>query len=186
MICCPILLVFISILLLNGCAGGTTFRVLDAITKEPIEGAVALATWTDTRGLPGFSSSYTAKAVESETGPDGIFRIPAIFSSLAFQKPHIKVYKPGYVGWDSLRIYLGSYKKDKTLARTKKREGFTKGNQDIYLEPWKKEYSYMSHYSFIQTYKNLSKDAGIKDSKYENAIHYEAPFYLKERESLNK
>jgi hypothetical protein len=43
---------------LSGCATPTTFRVLDARTKQPIEGAVALAEWTSTGGL---SHTSTAK-----------------------------------------------------------------------------------------------------------------------------
>jgi hypothetical protein len=38
-------------ILLSGCATSTTFRVLDAETKKPIEGAVALAEWIGGRRM---------------------------------------------------------------------------------------------------------------------------------------
>lgn len=173
-------------LLLNGCADATTFRVLDAETKEPIEGAVALAMWTKTSGLPGLTSSYTAKAVEAVTGADGFFQIPAVLGTLTLQTPHLKVYKAGYVGWDSRYIYLGCYEEDRTLPRKIRREGFSMKNQDILLEHWKEEYTYTSHDRFIQLYTNIQNEAGIIDSKYEKAIRYEVPFYLEERKLLKK
>ncbi|XCN74588.1 MAG: hypothetical protein Q3M24_07540 [Candidatus Electrothrix aestuarii] len=48
-------------LLLSGCATSTTLRVLDAKTKQPIEGAVVLAEWTAGRGLPGLSNTVTTQ-----------------------------------------------------------------------------------------------------------------------------
>ncbi|MCW5211031.1 hypothetical protein VU03_04845 [Desulfobulbus sp. N3] len=50
--------------LLSGCATYTTFRVLDAETKQPIKGAVALTEWTGSRGVPGLSYTVTTKVAE--------------------------------------------------------------------------------------------------------------------------
>lgn len=171
---------------LNGCAGATTFRVLDAETKQPIKGAVALAMWTKTRGLPGLTSTYTAKAVEAVTGADGVFEVPSVLGTLALQTPHLKVYKPGYVGWDSRYIYLGCYEENRILSREIRREGFSMIDQDILLEHWKKNYSYTSHYSFVQTNGDLQGYPEIKDSKYEKAIEFEIPFFLNERKTNRK
>ncbi|MFH7320187.1 hypothetical protein ACHHRT_06160 [Desulfurivibrio sp. D14AmB] len=175
----------VSALLLNGCAGPTTFQVLDAETKEPIEGAVALAMWYRTKGLPGLSSTYTAKAVEAESDADGFLRIPMRFGTFALDKPHLKIYKPGYVGWDSKLIYLGCRKDDKTRARYQRRENFRMKSQKLYLEPWKEEYSFVSHGSFIGPALDL-REAGLKESKYWNAIDYEVAFRFKERETFRK
>ncbi len=180
----------ICTLLLGGCASATTFRVLDAKTKEPIEGAVALAEWIGGRRMgiiAGPTSSYTAKVVEEVTDSDGIFKIPAVGGTLAMQIPHIKVYKPGYVGWDSRRIYLGYRGNDIKRIRAKKRTGFIMEDQDIYLEPWKDEYSFISHDDFINTFVNFD-DVGLKaqDSKYEKAIRYEVPYKRLEKETLRK
>ena len=155
-------------MLVCGCSGSTTFRVVDAETKEPIEGAVALAMWTTTSGLPGLTSRNTAKVVEEETGADGIVRIPVVVGRLALQKPWLKVYKPGYVGWDSLYIYLGCYEKDRKLSREKKRENFSWKNQDLYLEKWKEEYTHTSHMSFLRV---PGDKIDHKTSKYKRETH---------------
>ena len=110
----------------------TTFRALDAETKKPIEGAVALAEWIGGRRMAiiaGPTSFYTAKLVEVVSDSEGRFTIPGGAGTLAFQVPHLKVYKAGYVGWDSRWIYLGYYEGNKMLSREKRREGFSMGDQ---------------------------------------------------------
>lgn len=175
---------------LSGCAASTTFRVLDAETKKPIEGAVALVEWISGRRMAiiaGPTHAYTAKVVEAVTDSDGIFRIPVVVGKLAMQTPHLKVYKAGYVGWDSSRIYLGCRADDIKRQRTKKREGFSMEDQDVYLEPWKDEYSFISHDSFIHDHVNF-EDVGMKssDSKYRQAIKYEIPFWRLENKTLHE
>jgi hypothetical protein len=177
-------------LLLSGCAASTTFRVLDAETKEPIEGAVALAEWIGGSRMgiiAGPTFAHTAKVVEVVTDSEGKFMIPVVGGSLAMQTPHIKIYKPGYVGWDSRRIYLGYRGTDIKRTRAKKRVGFTMKDQDISLEPWTDEYSFISHSSFIDTNADFG-DVGMRsnDSKYLKAIDYEIPFYVKEKNMLQK
>ena len=178
--------VILLFILLSGCATSKTFRVLDAETREPIEGAVALATWTSYKGVPGLSYGYTSKAVEDVSDKNGYFTIPAFSGMDALDTPHLKIYKPGYVGWDSRWIYLGCYKRDRKIAREKRRENFKMQNQDIYLEHWKKEYSYISHRSFINPLASFGDDVGVKstESKYLKAIRYEVPFAGKERDVL--
>ncbi|MFH7320185.1 carboxypeptidase-like regulatory domain-containing protein [Desulfurivibrio sp. D14AmB] len=168
-----------SALLLNGCAGPTTIRVLDAETKEPIEGAVAIAMWYRTKGLPGLSSTYTAKVVEAESDADGFFRIPGVAGTLALQKPHLKVYKPGYVGWDSKLIYLGRSEKNPTIPVYERRETFAMKDQDLYLEPWREEYTHVSHELFLSI---PGDKIDLSTSKYLTKIHdYEAPRSQSER-----
>jgi hypothetical protein len=124
-----ILLIFV--LPLSGCAGSTTFKVLDAKTKQPIEGAVALAEWTSTGGLPGLSHTSIAKVAEDVSDSEGKLTIPGAWGFLALQTPHIKIYKAGYVGWDSKLIYLGYYKNDIKAGNLVKRTDFSMKNQDI-------------------------------------------------------
>ncbi|MCW5211033.1 hypothetical protein VU03_04855, partial [Desulfobulbus sp. N3] len=167
-------------------AGSTTFRVLDAETKRPIEGAVALAHWTSTDGFPGLTHTDTAKVAEDVSDSEGKLSIPGAWGFLALQRPHIKVYKPGYVGWDSRLIYLGCYKNDRIMARIEKRKDFSMTDQDIFLEPWDNEkHSYISHGSFIDDNVDFS-DVSMRgdNSLYRKAIDYEIPFRVKEYDLL--
>ncbi len=179
--------IFLFLVILSGCAGTTTFRVLDAETKKPVEGAVAIAMWRKNKGFfGGFElSTYTAKAIEAVSDKGGYLTFPAVSGSYATYTPHVKVYKPGYVGWDSKLIYLGIRGDDIKSARYKRRESFSMKNQDIFLHPWKDEYSFISHSSFISSNANLRK-AGIPDSKYEKSIEFESYFYRKEMDLLHK
>jgi hypothetical protein len=175
----------ISLLLSSGCARlPATFRVLDEKTKEPITGTVAIAWWSSYRGLPGLSYGVTDKVVERETGPDGTFKIPLILGRLAGQVPRIKVYKPGYVGWDNRYVYLGHWKNDIKISREKKRGDFKYKSQDIYLERWKDEYSYYSHYNYLKM--DLPLDINY-EGKYRELVHsYELPLYLQEKKNVKR
>ncbi|MCP4021745.1 MAG: hypothetical protein GY729_07875 [Desulfobacteraceae bacterium] len=161
----------------------TTFRVLDAETKKPLEGAVALAMWYGSKGLPGLSSTYTAKAVEAVSDENGILKL-TVMGKYARYKPSLKIYKPGYVVWDSKLIYLGYRENDVTRPLQKRREGFSMKDQDVFLESWKDNYSFISHSFLIDTYTDLEDEAGLKNSKYDKAIEYERLFYIEERNSL--
>jgi hypothetical protein len=176
----------LGILMLSGCALPTTFRVLDARTNEPIEGAVALAMWNLSKGIPGLSYTVTAKAVEAESDVDGFLVFPAIFGTFALLRPHLKVYKPGYVGWDSSLIYVGCVRENCRTPLYESRKGFAMRNQNLYLEPWKEEYSYISHGTFIDRGVSDLYEGGLKESKYRNAVDYETPFRVRERENLSQ
>ena len=163
-------------LFISGCSRPVTFRVVDVRTGKPVEGAVALATWGGSRGLPGLTYRYTAKALEAVSDKDGYFTIPGQLGRTAFNPPLLQVYKPGYVGWNSRWIFIPWDKNGKKAhtARTKKRENFFWERQIIYLHPWKDdaEYNHYTHWSFVSpggdTYRG-----GIKESKYRKVIDYD-------------
>jgi hypothetical protein len=100
------------------------------------------------------------------------------------QKPRLKVYKPGYVGWDSRFIYMGCYETNPNIQILKERTFFMK-SQDLYLEAWNDDYSFISHESFISPALDLY-EAGLKESRYREAIDFERPFAIKERKSRNR
>jgi hypothetical protein len=183
---CCLAMLLIFALPLSGCVGSTTFRVLDAETKQPIEGAVALAEWISTSGLPGLSHTDTVKVAEDVSDSEGELTIPGAWGLLALQPPHIKVYKPGYVGWDSKRIYLGYRGNDIMRTRAKRRTDFVMKDQDIFLELWDEEkHSYISHGKFIDDDVDFT-EAGMSsdNSKYRRAIDYEIPLRRRERNSV--
>lgn len=135
----------------SGCSPGATFKVIDAKTGKPIEGAVTAAWWTARKGFGGLSHGYTKKVVESVTDAEGIFSIPSYGGSFS-AKPRIKVYKPGYIGWDTRQIYLGYLKNAKGSPSCIDRVNYTYASQPIELEPWPEnnpEFSYRSHYYFL-------------------------------------
>lgn len=181
---CYTLLPILLLLLQIGCASTTTFRVLDAKTKEPIEGAVGLAMWSKNRGFfGGFElSAYTAKAIEAVSDKEGYLTFPAVGGRYAISTPHVKVYKPGYVGWDSEYIYLGHHPKDKMRMVTKRRENFVMKDQDIFLEPWRDEFTYISHYKIINTPPDIHKI--LYGSRYLEAIWNEAKYRERERKKI--
>ncbi|WP_028582028.1 carboxypeptidase-like regulatory domain-containing protein [Desulfogranum japonicum] len=177
-------LFFLSVFICGGCATSTTFRVLDVETNKPIEGAVALAEWVggENMGLVGPTFAYTAKVVEVVTDSNGNFSIPGTLGRLALQTPHLKIYKAGYVGWDSRFVYLGYYAENWKLPRLQERKSFLMKDQAVYMQTWKDEYSFISHGRFIDSYADFSK-VGIDDSKYQKAIRHEIPFEIEELKS---
>ena len=174
--------------LLSGCATPITLRVLDTETKQPIEGAIALAEWVGTESTMGYYHTYTKKVAEDVSDSEGKLTIPDAGGFLRENSPHIKVYKPGYVGWDSRLVYLGYYENNIRAARLETGKDFFMKDQDIFLEPWNDEkHSYISHGKFIRTTADFL-EAGMRnnDSKYRKAIEYELPFYLKESKTLRE
>jgi hypothetical protein len=77
-------------------------RVIDAETKEPIEGAVVLVIWEMSTCTPGGGVSIYYDAKETITDKNGEFRVPRLIS-LALnplyyldELTHITIFKPGY------------------------------------------------------------------------------------------
>jgi hypothetical protein len=111
-----VILFIIMIVAINGflftsstCAGETTYskpefrgRVIDAETKQPIEGAVAIVLYykEDLIGGPGGPNSYVFKAKEILTDTNGNFYFPSHSSLHIFTRGDIVrfiFYKPGYM-----------------------------------------------------------------------------------------
>lgn len=169
-----------------GCGRPTiTLRVLDEQTKEPIEGAVAIAWWDSSHGLPGLTYHKTAEVAERISDSDGKLTLP-YFSTKTI--PQIRVYKPGYVGWDNFVIYKGYMYNNMKTALEEKRKGFQYKSQDIYLERWKDEYSHISHQNFLESFfPNDHKDIDADKSLFSRTLReFEQPLVDGEREMLRK
>jgi len=85
-------------------------RVIDAETKEPLEGAVVLAVWDRNYRTPTGTSSYFYEAKEVLTDKDGRFEIPS-YISINFlpiisyiRGPEFIIFKPGYGSFPNYRI----------------------------------------------------------------------------------
>jgi hypothetical protein len=71
---------------------------VDATTGKPLEGAIVLAQWTKTGGLPGLTSNAPYAVKETETDKDGMFHMSGVYYPLVDQ-PELVIYKKGYVPW---------------------------------------------------------------------------------------
>lgn len=76
-------------------------KVIDAETKEPIEGAVVVAVWMKNVYRIIDSTEVFAEAKETLTDKNGEFVIPgykwtSIFFYFGIQPPEISIFKPGY------------------------------------------------------------------------------------------
>lgn len=172
-------LLFMSLVLVGCGRPSITLRVLDEQTNEPIEGAVAIAWWTSSHGLPGLTYHKTAEVAERVSGPDGKLTLPPFSTGTI---PRIKVYKPGYVGWDNFDIYKGYLFGDISRLHAVDRENFEYKSQDIFLERWKNKYSHISHEKFLKRiYPNDHKDIDAGKSLFSRVVReHELPHILKE------
>jgi len=137
-----LMLLLILTFLPSGCYGEITGTVVDAQTGKPIEGAVVLAEWTITKGLPGMSYTETYKTIEVLTEKNGRFTIPEVFHPLVNRPPHFVVYKKGYIAWSNQYIF----------PTWEKRKDFEyKNGLTIRLEHFKKGFSHYDHVSFISS-----------------------------------
>lgn len=159
-----------------------TFRVVDAQTRQPIEGAVVVAWWNRTHGLPGLSYRRTSRVIEMETGKDGIFEIPWVIGREARVIPNIKVYKPGYVGWHNFSTYTGILFNDITRPHVVKRTDFKYKSQDITLEHWRDGYTHYSHMSFLDD--GVPTDIDYNRIYEEKVRGYELPLKRVEKNAI--
>ena len=89
----------------SGCATTIQARVLDAETKQPIQGAVVRGIWTKIAGVRGFTHRELVGVRATETDTDGRFvleRLPSDGFDGEGDGQSILVYKFGYVAWSNL------------------------------------------------------------------------------------
>jgi len=127
----------IAILITTGCYLPISGRVIDAETNKPIEGAVVLVEWTKTIGF-GLTRTESYKVAEAISDKDGEIRLSGCYSPVV-NKPHVTVYKKGYVAWNDESIF----------PALTQRVDFTWGSYVFRLEKFRPEYSYDKHVSFI-------------------------------------
>lgn len=124
-------------------------KVVDAVTKQPVEGAVILAEWTESRESEGRRYSDTCKVTEVITDKEGNAVIEELVNrpqGTVVSSPRITVYKKGYVAWHSEYIF----------PVRKKRTDFKWGTDSVVkLEKFKPGYSYDDHLAFIQEAHNF-------------------------------
>lgn len=159
-----------AILLLSGCYLPMSGRVIDAETKQPIEGAVVLVEWTKTKGF-GFTYTESYKVAETLSDKEGKFELPGCYSAFV-NEPDLTIYKKGYVAWNNKIIFPLYDKRTDYIWRS----GYV-----FRLERFLQGYSRDQHTSFIHRAINL----GFGEKKLiVNAYDWEETEAFKERKSL--
>lgn len=109
-------ILLLTLLLFSTSACGATFKgkVIDADSKQPIEGAVVVASWSEERATPAGPTTRLKDVKETLTDKNGMWLIEgakggevgntkAIFSFLTgtyfTNAPVFIVFKPGYCSW---------------------------------------------------------------------------------------
>jgi hypothetical protein len=157
-----IFLNLIALLAISGCNEAITGMVVDAETGQPIEGAVILVEWTQTKGLPGMSYAESYKVVEVVTDKEGKASIDGALSPF-IRGPNVTIYKKGYVAWNNHFIF----------PDWQRRTDFKWENNYVFkLEKFKPEYSYVKHTSFIHKAHNFGM-ASEKKQLMKNAYEWE-------------
>lgn len=123
----------------SGCATTIQARVLDAETRQPIQGAVARGIWTKIAGVRGFTHHELVGSQETETDADGRFMLERLPSD-GFEDDgqSILVYKFGYVAWNNRRVFPSRARREK--------QGIPK---EILLDRFPQSGSHIEHLRFI-------------------------------------
>ncbi len=153
--------------------GPITTKVVDAETGEPIEGAVVMAEWTNTKGMPGLSYTVSYKVEEVITDSEGVARLKGIPKGAA-SLDVVAVYKKGYVLWSDHNVFAGS--RQLTVFEWK-------DNYVFEMARFKPEYSYDKHKSFIHSAIRLGRGDKKAIAK---AYHWEGKEASKERDNHRK
>lgn len=113
-------ILFLHLLILSGCAPAmydASFKgkVIDDDTKEPIEGAVALAIWTTWMATPAGEVDQYYDAYETVTDKNGEFYLPGKGPRVAsnLDPMQVTVLKAGYMVSSGTRDYYASYSLNK-------------------------------------------------------------------------
>ena len=98
---------FVMVLTLaSGCShySDITGKVVDNTSGKPVEGAVVIAQWTNTRGIPGLQYHNLHKIVETLTDKNGAFSLKGTFGFI-INPPEMIIYKEGYIPWRNDSIF---------------------------------------------------------------------------------
>jgi len=133
------LIAIASFLFMAGCYPGISGKVVDGVTGAPIEGALVLAQWTKTHGLPGLRYHDLFKITETVTDKVGMFSLSGT-SDPSVEPPEMIIYKEGYIPWRNDVIFP-------SLDKVKDNEW--NNNVTYKLSAFTNKYTYGQLYSFL-------------------------------------
>ncbi len=96
-----ILFICLTVLFNNSCwAGILTIAgtVVDAKNGEPVEEAIVVFEWDQTKGVIGMTYTDRYQTVETVTDKDGKFSVPRVINPFV-NAPYFVIYKKGYYCW---------------------------------------------------------------------------------------
>ena len=129
------------LVLLSGCYPGINGKVVDGVNGNPLEGALVLAQWTMTSGLPGLTHHSVYKIEETETNKEGKFSISGVYNPFV-DPPAMVIYKKGFVPWRNDRNFMNP-------TWEQYDEIIWKNDMTYRLEVWKAGYSKMRLSDFV-------------------------------------
>lgn len=128
-------------------------RVVDVTTGKPIEGALVVVQWTNTRGIPGLQYHKLHKIIETLTDQNGVFSISGTYGFLV-DPPIMVIYKSGYV----------PSRNDSTLSESNTATARKwKPNLTYKLEPISNKYTRKEIWNFLDY--GMTLGVGIKESE---------------------
>jgi len=152
-------LLLATLLLLNGCYLPISGRVIDAETRQPIEGAAVFVEWMEEHGF-GLTYHTVYKVAETETSNKGEFSLPGAYSPFV-DPPRMVIYKNGYIVWNNEYKFpkwerrndfswkRGTFELEKFITRYPILED---GNKWSGLTPFIPTYTHYSHVEFIDSF----------------------------------
>lgn len=114
-------------------------KVLDNTTGKPIEGAVVVAQWTKSRGIPGMQYHDLHKITETLTDKEGKFSLSGTFA-LFIDPPEMIICKEGYIPWRNDMTFPGG---------RKNKDNEWNHNMTYKLDVFTDKYTYGQLYSFL-------------------------------------
>jgi len=164
-----VLVVLCATVFTFGCYPSISGKVIDAETKQPIEGAIVLVEWTKKHGFGDrWTESY--KVVEVVSDKDGNVKIDGCYSPFV-EPPDVTVYKKGYVAWSSRNIFPSN----------EARRDFKWDSGYVFkMEHFKEGYSYDKHENFFSLAINESINSKSKRT-IQKAFEWEIKMAIQER-----
>jgi len=152
-------------------------RVVDAVTRQPIQGAAVAIRWYAIESEDQSAKTGTIEAVQSVTDAQGMFKIPKHPDT-----DHVLgVYKNGYICWSSQDIFIGDPFISRANKYRKRKHHRIRDGMEIKLESLQKKHPREIHAGFTVMVAGESTDS--ESGPFHQAIQAEYQLW---RENLRK
>ena len=104
-----VLVILVLCICCSGCLyPGIKGTVIDGVTGQPIEGALAVAQWTKKHGLWGMQYNDLYKSIETLSNKEGMFSLSGVYDPFV-EPPIMIIYKEGYAPWRNDMVFPGGH-----------------------------------------------------------------------------